>query len=107
MGEKGAKSNPEAEKTADMFVDSIEAIANITKKKMFGGFGIFCNGKMFGIVDAKGNCYLKTDEKTLPDFEKHNSAKHARMPYYAIPEDVFASKEALTSWANKAIAIAK
>ena len=40
---------------------------------MFGGFGIFCDGKMFGIVDAKGNCYLKADETTFPDFEAHNS----------------------------------
>ena len=105
MGEKGNKLSQDAALTAELLLEKLSQIGGITSKKMFGGYGIFHEGKMFGIVDAKGQSYLKADDSNRTDFEASGSHKHSRMPYYSIPEDIYNDPETLVTWAKKAIDI--
>ena len=105
MGTKGDKLSNEAALAADLFVERLSGLSRITSKKMFGGFGIFCNNQMFGIVNSEGQVFLKAEDKMKPRFEKLGSVKHSRMPYYSIPEEIFNNLEQFTSWAKESILI--
>ena len=105
MGEKGNKLDQESVLTAELLLEKLSQIGGITRKKMFGGYGLFHEGKMFGIVDAKGQSYFKADDSNRTDFEASGSHKHSRMPYYSIPGEIFDDPEALVTWAKKSIDI--
>ena len=105
MGEKGNKLSQDSALTAELLLEKLSHIGGITSKKMFGGYGIFHEGKMFGIVDAKGQGYLKADDSNRTDFEASGSDKHSRMPYYSIPGEIFDDSENLVTWAKKSIDI--
>ena len=104
MGQKGAKHTNEAQLSADLVIEKLSSIEGITTKKMFGGHGIFHEGKMFGMVDSKGNISLKVDEKLEKEYLSLGSVKHGKMPYYSVPADILDS-EKFVHWAKKSIAI--
>jgi DNA transformation protein len=107
MGEKDKKLSQESVLTTDLLMERLSQIGGITIKKMFGGHGIFHEGKMFGIIDSKGQSYLKADDSNRADFEAFGSYKHSRMPYLSIPEKVLNDPEVLVIWARKSIGISK
>lgn len=107
MGNKGDRLSSASNLAAQDWVDAISTIGDITSKRMFGGNGIFHEGKMFGIVDSTGKCFLKVDDTNRADFEAEDSEKHNRMPYYAIPREVIADSSKLIKWSEKSIQIKK
>lgn len=107
MGTKGAKMTNASVLAAEELVQKLELIGSISSKKMFGGHGVFHDGKMFGIVDSKGLAYLKADVSLLEFFENSGAHKHGKMPYYSIPETVLKNQELLLEWAKKSIKISK
>ncbi|WP_273568711.1 TfoX/Sxy family protein [Maribacter halichondriae] len=88
----------------ELLLEKLERIGSISTKKMFGGHGVFHNGKIFGMVDSKGQAFLKASENNKAEFEQNGSQKHGKMPYYSIPEDILADSEKLLDWAEKSIA---
>ncbi|MEQ8325317.1 MAG: TfoX/Sxy family protein [Cytophagales bacterium] len=107
MGEKGAKLKAESTQTAESLVQKLAGLGNINSKKMFGGHGLFCDDKMFCIVDSKGQSFFKGDDKLKSELESQGGFKHGRMPYYSIPDSVLNSNSELIRYATKAIEIAK
>lgn len=107
MGVKGAKQNQEAILYAELLAQKLGAIEGISMKRMFGGHGVFHEGKMFGIVDSRGNYFFKVDETNKVDFELKGSVKHSRMPYYEVPAQIFDYQDELVKWARKAIEASK
>ncbi|WP_190810455.1 TfoX/Sxy family protein [Flagellimonas sp. S3867] len=107
MGEKGDKMTNASVLAVELMVQKLESIGSITAKKMFGGHGIFHEGKMFGIIDSKGVAYLKSDASLSKFFESSGSHKHGKMPYYSIPETVLGDNKLLVEWAGKSIKISK
>ena len=105
MGGKGDKLTGVSVDAATELVERLAVIDGITSKKMFGGNGIFHDGKMFGIVDSKGQYFLKADDTNREEFETAGAEKHGRMPYYSIPASVLDDRETLISWVSKSIAI--
>lgn len=103
MGTKGNKLTIDSIQRAERFKDKIDSIGGISTKKMFGGHGVFWNGKMFGIVDSKGHCYLKANEQNQPDFDQYGSQQHGKMPYFSIPDSVFNDPKELLTLANKSL----
>ncbi|MEK6152811.1 TfoX/Sxy family protein [Flavobacteriaceae bacterium 3-367] len=103
MGTKGDKLNQEATLAAEALVAKLNGIDGITSKKMFGGHGIFHHGKMFGIVNSKGQSFLKANAFNKVDFEKSGSHKHGKMPYFSIPDAIANDTDKLVEWANKAL----
>ena len=107
MGVKGDKMTNNSSLSAELLVEKLQPINGVTSKKMFGGFGVFHEGKMFGMVDSKGNCFLKADDSNRSDFEAKGSQKHGKMPYSSIPQEILEDTNTLISWARKSIAISK
>lgn len=107
MGIKGDKLSQDAVSAAESLAGKLDSIGGISTKKMFGGYGIFHEGKMFGIVDSKGQAFLKADDSNRAWFEEKGAHQHARMPYLSIPAEVMSDHEMLTAWAERSIAISK
>ena len=95
------------------FVDSLHEVfaqfGAISAKHMFGGYGIYHDSVMFGLV-ADDVLYLKADETSSADFmqrglsafEYEKAGKSIRMSYYAAPEEIFDAPERATQWATLA-----
>lgn len=105
MGEKGARLTGASEAFCDDVVARLEPIGAVTSRKMFGGFGIFQDGAMFGIV-SKTTLYFKVNEETLDVYKKARSKQHKPMPYYSVPSTVLAKASSLHTWARAAIDVA-
>ena len=52
--------------------DLLADVLGVSSKAMFGGHGVYKNGKIFAII-VEGELYLKASENTKNFFEKHNS----------------------------------
>ncbi|MBI9044791.1 MAG: TfoX/Sxy family protein, partial [Anaerolineaceae bacterium] len=76
-------------------------------KKMFGGYGVFEAGKMFAMIDKEGCVFFKADESNIKWYEDAGSKKHARMPYFEVPEELLADETALKKWAQASITVSK
>lgn len=95
------------------FVKSLEDVfalfGPIRAKRMFGGYGIYHDDLMFGLV-ADDVLYLKADDmscdafvkKGLSQFEYDKGGKKIRMSYYMAPESIFDDQEKAKQWAELA-----
>ncbi len=70
MGTIGDKLTQDSVSVAELLVNKLDSIDGISTKRRFGGHGIFHEGKMFGLVDSKGQCFLKADDSIKKDFEE-------------------------------------
>ena len=76
---------------------------------MFGGYGIYHQGIMFGLV-ADDNLYLKTDKSNkdifidagLEPFTYDKGDKVITMSYYQAPEIIYDDPNEATIWAKLA-----
>ena len=86
---------------------------SVEPRRMFGGYGIFHKGLMFGLV-ADDVLYLKADEtisqhfieRELEQFSYEKQDKAFKMSYYMAPEDIFDDPEEATVWADRSYAAA-
>lgn len=92
-------------------VDQFSGWGNVTARKMFGGAGLYRDGKMFGLI-ADDVAYLKVDDSNREDFLQAGSSpfrpypnKSTVMPYYEIPPDILESPEEMVEWAERSMAI--
>ena len=87
---------------------------SIQPRRMFGGYGIFYKGLMFGLV-ADDMLYLKADqtnahyftERELEQFSYEKQGKVFKMSYYMAPEDIFDDLEEAKHWAERSFAAAR
>lgn len=107
MGNKGDKLSLASTKTVHRLMEKLSPIEGITSKTMFGGNGIFHDGKMFCIIDSKGEIFFKVNDTNKMDFESRGSHRHSKMPYFSIPMDIFEDDETFLDWVDKSIAISK
>lgn len=107
MGEKGVKRTLEADLSQKLLIEKLKQISGITSKKMFGGYGIFHDGKMFGLVNSNGKIYFKSNESIQSQFDASNAVQHGKMPYFSLHEEVFNDIDLLNKWAQKSIEISK
>lgn len=107
MGNKGDKFSNDASLSTKLLTDKLSQLSGILSKKMFGGFGIFHDGKMFGLVNSKGEIYLKSDASIQAKFEEHGLHQYGKMPYFSLPDHIFNDSEKLMVWAKESIDISK
>jgi DNA transformation protein and related proteins len=77
---------------------------------MFGGFGLYRDGLIFGILRSDGDIYLKSDEESVEQFRAAGShpfaySKDGRrftMSYWTLPSEALDDSDALTLWAGRA-----
>lgn len=90
-----------------------EVFGSITARRMFGGYGIYHNGVMFGLV-ADDTLYSKADNLTrhhfelrgLSQFEYHKKGKIVKLSYYLAPEEIYDDREEAAIWAARAYGVA-
>jgi DNA transformation protein len=102
-------------------VHALAEVAPVAWRSMFGGFGIYCEGVLFGIVSSKEReLYFRIGPDNRADYEKAASkpfqprmrgpnpeGRTITMPYRLVPEKVLAKPATLRKWAEKALEAAK
>jgi DNA transformation protein and related proteins len=82
----------------------------VSVRRMFGGAGIFVDGRMIGLV-SRDAIYLKADAETIPAFEQEGLApfsyatkngEHKLTSYWRMPDRLYDDPEELARWARKA-----
>ena len=99
---------------ADHVVGLLQEMGPVEARSMFGGYGIFLDGVMFGLI-ADEELYLKVDDHNRPDFEARNlgpfvyEGKHRpmTMSYNLAPPEAMDDSEALSDWGRSAYAAAQ
>jgi DNA transformation protein and related proteins len=95
--------------------DAMREIPGVTAKSMFGGWGLYQNGTVFGII-ADDQLYFKVDEKNLADYKERGSEpfayesknkKRVAMSYWEVPADILESGAELAEWVDKAVQASK
>ena len=93
----------------DYLHEVFEQFGRIHVRKMFGGYGIYHDGIMFGLI-ADDTLYLKADNSTaklfesrgLNQFEYHKGDKPVKMSYYEAPTEILDDPEDAAVWARRA-----
>jgi len=83
-------------------------------QRMFGGYGLYKDGLMFGIV-GDGVFYLKVDDLNrekfisagLSPFTFEKKGKNFKMSYYQTPEDALENSKVMLNWVESAVAAAQ
>ncbi len=107
MGKKGETRTGEAKSAAEDVVATLAPLGPVTSRGMFGGYGIFLDGVMFGLVDRSGTVHLRVDPETRVQFEDAGGLPHGKMPYFSVPEAVRADPKRLCAWATEAASVAR
>jgi DNA transformation protein len=94
---------------AEELPEVFERFGRVSARRMFGGHGIFHEGRMFGLVSGE-RLYLKTDEesrakfeaKGLVPFEYMRSGKLTPTSYVEAPPEIYEDREEAARWARLA-----
>lgn len=93
----------------DSLHESFERFGRIAPRRMFGGHGIFHEGRMIAIVIGD-TLYLKSDAESAPHFDRQNlppftymrQGKSMPMSYRQAPADLFEDREEAARWGRRA-----
>jgi DNA transformation protein and related proteins len=92
-------------------LDQLAGWGGVSARKMFGGAGLYRDGKMLGLV-ADDVAYLKVDDSNRGDFVQAGSSpfkpypdKTTTMSYYEVPCEILEQPEELIRWAQRSLAI--
>jgi DNA transformation protein len=93
-------------------LDQMAGVAGLVTKRMFGGIGIYSEGRFFAVID-NDTLFFKVDEalaqryrdKGMPPFMPIPGAK-PMSGYYQVPPDVLEDRATLASWAKDSVTIA-
>lgn len=97
----------------EFVLEQLGRVVTIDWKRMFGGVGLYTDETFFGLIDDD-TVYFKVGDLNRADFEAAGSRAfdpykdgRASMSYFALPVDVLEDVDALRSWTEKAIAVAR
>tara|TARA_B100000530_G_C15590055_1_gene342009 strand:- start:102 stop:458 length:357 start_codon:yes stop_codon:yes gene_type:complete len=90
-------------------VDLSQVIGPVYSKRMFGGYGVFLDGLMFGLI-FRNTLYFKVDvnsrdyyiSRGLEPFSYERQGKRLNLNYYQAPEEVFDDVTVMKEWCNSA-----
>ena len=93
----------------DYLHEVFDAFGPIRARRMFGGWGIYHDGLMFGLY-AAGRLYLKTDAHNVAQFEAEGCepftymqrGKAVKLSYWSAPEVVLDEREQAAFWGRMA-----
>lgn len=93
--------------------EMMQGVGPVNAKRMFGGYGIFLEGLMFGLI-ADSDLYLKADKVTreefitkgLEPFSYFKREKEFKLSYYQAPEEALENADVMREWGNKAYDVA-
>jgi DNA transformation protein and related proteins len=94
-------------------LDQLSDWGPVSVRRMFGGAGLYREGRMFGLI-ADDVVYLKVDDASRDDFVQARSSpfnpypelnKATAFSYYEVPPEVLENREAFRRWAQRSLAI--
>jgi DNA transformation protein len=93
---------------AEFVLEQMTGIPGISKRAMFGGFGIYRDGLMFALI-ADEELYLKANDHLAQEFIAlelmpflfESKGKTMALKYYRAPESVFEDAAQMRIWAEK------
>ena len=95
---------------AEAIIELFQEFGPVSVRRMFGGTGIFVDGRMIGLV-SRDVIYLKADAETIPAFEQEGLApfsyatkdgERKLTSYWRIPDRLYDDTEELANWARAA-----
>jgi DNA transformation protein len=108
---KKAKANPELDALIATAQDLFSGLGDIRVRKMFGGAGVYYDGRMFALL-ADNEIYLKADRINDPKFNAHDcppfhydkgTGEIMTMSYRAMPETACDDADEALAWARLGI----
>ena len=89
--------------------DLLQFFGPVESKPLFGDFGVFLEGLMFGLI-AGNELYLKVDVQNRQDYKDlglqafsfRKNGKQFKMSYYQTPQEAMEDAELLSVWASNA-----
>lgn len=94
----------------DYILDLLQPYGPISARSLFGGFGIYYNELIIGII-IDNQLYFKVDAHLKSDFEALNSvpftyeskdgSKKVSMPYMTVPDSILENRDELPLWIQK------
>jgi DNA transformation protein len=102
--------------TADFAAYAVELLGGprrVVARRMFGGYGIYCDGVMFALI-ADDVLYLKADDVNRPALARAGSepftyaaqGRRTVMAYWRAPDEAMEAREQMAPWAQGALAAA-
>ena len=98
----------------DWLCERLEALGRIRSRRMFGSWGLYCDGIFFAII-ADEVLYLKVDELSRPDFEAQGlspftypmrDGRQQSLCYYPMPDAALDEEGEFLAWARRGFAAA-
>lgn len=85
--------------------DLLAHMSGVTFKRMFGGFGLYLDGVVFGII-TDGELYFKVDETNRAKYELagsqpfvyFNGKKEVTLSYWLVPSEILENPSELENW---------
>lgn len=95
-------------------LELLQPVGPLQARSMFGGWGIYFTGRMFGLI-AEGQLYLKVDDETREAFRTaggrpfiyEGGGKRMETSYWTPPPDAADDSRELVPWARRAIEAAE
>lgn len=92
----------------DYVLELLEPVQPFSLRPMFGGAGLFVDGKIFAIISRSDALYFKTDDLNRADFEAIDSEPFGPLPsYWLAPADLLEDTDRLCELALGSIAVAR
>lgn len=97
----------------DTIADLFQGLGPVTIRRMFGGKGIYHDGRIIA-VELRDGLMLKGDAETRPFYEAGGATQwtyagkksQVSMPYWFVPEPLFDDPDEFTTWARMAFGAA-
>ncbi len=104
---------PVSDEFLSFVVDQLSGWGTVSVRRMFGGAGLYRDGRIFGLV-ADDIAYLKTDASNRAPFVQAGSApfnpypdegRKSNLCYYTIPAEVLENRDELAQWAQRSFEV--
>lgn len=104
---------PVSDEFLNYVLDQLSQGGMISVRRMFGGAGLYRDGKIFCVI-ADDVAYLKVDDASREDFVKAGCSPFNPYPelnkatvssYYEVPAEVLEDREAFRKWAQRSLDI--
>ena len=89
-------------------LDQLHGMPGVTCRAMFGGYGLYQNGRFFGIIH-KSRLYFKTDDRTKEPYLLQGmkpfrpNRTQILKNYYEVPGEIIEDPDCLITWAQEAV----
>ena len=96
----------------EFLLDWLSPLGRLDSHSMFGGWAIYCEGRVFALV-AREALWLKVDDATRGRFEELGLKafqpfpdKPNSMSYYAPPAEFYEDRDVMLEWGSAAVGVA-